>query len=194
MATTAQSLPRTMLLLAGLSGALALRLAFAGGAANDSAPAGLIFSAALLLVATAAGWRPGRLRIAPFVTGVGGAAGLLAIPLWMRLSAGPVPTPAFPMDAFLLWAAVVSAVAVAEEAFLRGILFSAIERAHGAIPAVAVSAAAFALLHVPLYGWAVMPLDLAAGIWLGGLRVVSGGVTAPATAHALADLALWCLA
>jgi hypothetical protein len=51
-----------------------------------------------------------------------------------------------------------------------------------------VTTAAFGLMHVPLYGWSVLPLDLAAGLWLGGLRVASGGATAPAVAHTIADL------
>jgi membrane protease YdiL (CAAX protease family) len=192
MTATIYPLPRIALLLIGFAAALALRLAVAGSQANDSVPAGLIFAAALMLVAVAAGWRPGRLEIAPFTVGVTGAAGLLAVPLWLRLTGGS-PVPTLPPDSFLLWAGVVSAVALAEEALLRGILFSLIEAAYGILPAVAVSAAAFALLHVPLYGWSAFPLDLAAGVWLGGLRVVGGSVTAPATAHVLADLATWWL-
>jgi membrane protease YdiL (CAAX protease family) len=51
----------------------------------------------------------------------------------------------------------------------------------------------FALMHVPLYGWHVVPLDLAVGLALGGLRVATRGVAAPAVAHAVADLATWWL-
>ena len=51
----------------------------------------------------------------------------------------------------------------------------------------------FALLHVPLYGWHVVPLDLGVGLWLAGLRLISGGVAAPAVAHVVADLATWWL-
>ena len=50
---------------------------------------------------------------------------------------------------------------------------------------------AFALLHVPLNGWHVVPLDLAVGLGLGGLRVATRSVVAPAAAHAIADLATW---
>jgi hypothetical protein len=42
---------------------------------------------------------------------------------------------------------------------------------------------------VPLYGWGAVPLDLAVGVWLGGLRLVTGGWAAPAVAHTFADLA-----
>lgn len=57
--------------------------------------------------------------------------------------------------------------------------------------AIAVTSLAFALIHVPLYGWHVVPLDLGVGVWLAGLRLASGSVAAPAIAHALADLATW---
>jgi membrane protease YdiL (CAAX protease family) len=52
---------------------------------------------------------------------------------------------------------------------------------------------AFALMHVPIYGWGVVPLDLAVGLALGGLRLATGTVLAPIAAHAVADLATWWL-
>jgi membrane protease YdiL (CAAX protease family) len=84
-------------------------------------------------------------------------------------------------------------VAAGEEAILRGAMFAAVVRAAGGLAAVLVTTLAFALLHVPLYGWHVVPLDLAVGLVLGGLRVATGGVAAPAAAHAVADLATWWL-
>ena len=80
-------------------------------------------------------------------------------------------------------------VASAEEAVLRGVLFDRLTRAGGIPLAIGVTTLAFALLHVPLYGWHVVPLDLAVGLGLGGLRVATRSVAAPAAAHALADLA-----
>ena len=47
------------------------------------------------------------------------------------------------------------------------------------------------MLHVPLYGWHVVPLDLGVGLFLGGLRLLTGGAVAPAVAHTVADLATW---
>ena len=85
------------------------------------------------------------------------------------------------------------AVATAEEAFLRGALYDAVARARGVDAAVVVGALAFAALHVPLYGWHAVPLDLAVGLALGALRVVTGTWTAPALAHAGADLVGWWL-
>ena len=188
-----QPFPRAGLLLAGLGIALALRLTVAGIEGAQSALAGLVFATALLLVVLAAGWRPGQLRPGAIAVGVLGAAGLVAVPTWLRLTGATVPAQ-LPLDALLSWAMVVSAVAVTEELLLRGILFTDLESAWGAPAAVGVTAAAFGLLHVPLYGWEALPLDLAVGVWLGGLRIISRTVAAPAVAHTLADLAAWWLA
>jgi membrane protease YdiL (CAAX protease family) len=87
------------------------------------------------------------------------------------------------------WSLVVVLVAVAEEALLRGALFTVLSEWRGAWTALIVTSIAFALMHVPMYGWQAVPIDLAVGVFLGGLRVLSGTVTAPAIAHALADLA-----
>jgi membrane protease YdiL (CAAX protease family) len=125
--------------------------------------------------------------------GLVGAAVLVAFPLALRLNGTTTELP-FPAGDFPLWAAVVSLVAVAEEVVLRGVLFAALAEARGIIPAVLLTPVIFALLHIPLYGPGVLPLDLAVGLWLGALRVVSGSVVAPATAHALADVAAWWLA
>ena len=59
--------------------------------------------------------------------------------------------------------------------------------------AVAFTTIAFALLHVPLYGWHVVPLDLGVGLGFAGLRLLTKGIAAPAAAHAVADLATWWL-
>ena len=96
-------------------------------------------------------------------------------------------------SSYATWAPATVAVATAEEAFLRGALYDAVARARGIDAAVVLGAIAFAALHVPLYGWHVLPLDLAVGLVLGALRVVSGTWTAPAIAHAGADLVGWWL-
>jgi len=56
-----------------------------------------------------------------------------------------------------------------------------------------VTTLAFALLHVPLYGWSVFLLDVAVGFALGTLRAITGTVLAPSVAHTVADLAGWWL-
>jgi len=68
-----------------------------------------------------------------------------------------------------------------------------VEDLSGAVPAIVVGAVCFALLHVPLYGWHVLPLDLAVGLVLGGLRQATGTPAAPAVTHVGADLVGWFL-
>ena len=77
--------------------------------------------------------------------------------------------------------------AVAEEAFFRRLLYGRLEE-RGTAFAVAGSALAFALVHVPAYGLHVLPLDLAAGALLSWQRASSGTWTAPAATHVLANL------
>ena len=125
------------------------------------------------------------------VAGAAGAGVLCLVPLVVHLR-----TPAGALDPhdFGLWAAVVTAVAVAEEAFLRGALWTAVVRGRGGeTAALLVTTVAFGLLHVPFYGTDALPLDLAVGLLLGGLRQLTGGWTAPAVAHTIADLAGWWL-
>ena len=98
-----------------------------------------------------------------------------------------------PAAPFVPWALVIVLVAVAEEVILRGVLFGRLLEASGAAAAVVITSVVFALLHVPLYGWHVVPLDLGVGLALGGLRLVTRSVAAPAAAHAVADLATWWL-
>jgi membrane protease YdiL (CAAX protease family) len=77
--------------------------------------------------------------------------------------------------------------AVAEEALFRGALFSLLER-RGRALAIAGSAVAFALVHVPFYGIAALPLDLGAGLLFAWQRSASDSWTVPAATHALANL------
>ena len=104
-----------------------------------------------------------------------------------------VPGLGRPAAPFAPWLVITLLVATAEEALLRGRLFDAVVRAGGTLPAVAITTIAFALMHVPAYGWHVVPLDLAVGVGLAGLRIVMRGVAAPAAAHAVADVATWWL-
>jgi membrane protease YdiL (CAAX protease family) len=77
--------------------------------------------------------------------------------------------------------------AIAEELFFRRFLYGAL-LGWGAAAAVTGSAVAFALVHIPAYGAAVFPLDLAAGFVLSWQRWASGSWTASAAAHAAANL------
>lgn len=150
-------------------------------------PAGVVFALAILLVAIAAGWRPGRPRLA--ATGLGVVGGGVLAGAWL-LSHGSPGVQVAPLNASLaIWTPIVAVVAVSEEIVLRGALFDAVRSGCGDCAALVVTTLLFAVMHVPLYGIGSLPLDLAVGLLLGGLRIVSGGVLAPAVAHVVADLA-----
>ena len=187
---------RVALITLGLAGAIGARWAATVGGSSDGIAVGAVFGALLLMGAAGTGWRPGFLpagslvRIAQTVaTGLVGGTALVVLALVTRWP-GPW-LPFQPAASFLPWAAVTVLVATAEEVVLRGVLFHALDEASGTSIALAATSVAFALLHVPLYGWHVVPLDLGVGLCLGGLRVLTGGVAAPAIAHAVADLATW---
>jgi membrane protease YdiL (CAAX protease family) len=79
------------------------------------------------------------------------------------------------------------AAAVAEEALFRRVLYERLLR-FGIVVAVVASAGVFAVLHLPAYGWAAMPVDLGAGLLLSWQRYASGRWTVPAVTHAVANL------
>ncbi|MEA2702777.1 MAG: hypothetical protein QOD63_722, partial [Actinomycetota bacterium] len=83
--------------------------------------------------------------------------------------------------------ALATLAAVAEEAFYRRLAYGVAASA-GPVVAVGVSAFAFALVHVTIWGWGVLPLDLAAGLLLGWQRWASGGWSVPAATHVAANL------
>lgn len=178
--------------LLGLAAAVALRVKIAGTEGAQSQLAGIWFAVALGVVALATRDRDrvGAFRQSSLLAGVAGAA-VLCVPAAIR----HVLTEAAVTQAggYVPWALIVVVVAVAEEALLRGSLYAAVEQRAGTVAAIAVTSVAFGLLHAPVYGWGVVPLDVAVGVWLGVLRAVTGSVAAPAVAHALADLAGWWL-
>ena len=178
-------------LLVALGAIVGARWAATVGGVGDALTIGLAFGLALRALAILAGERVGRPRPAALAIGAAGGAALVGLALLAHLGA-PGPSLA-PAAAFLPWASITILVATAEELVLRGVLFAAIRRHAGVATAIAVTSVAFALMHVPLYGWHVVPLDLGVGIWLGGLRLLGRGVAAPAVAHVLADLVTWWL-
>jgi membrane protease YdiL (CAAX protease family) len=116
------------------------------------------------------GWGP-VLAIGVAAVGVAGAVG------------GPVPERR--VGAAAVGLAVVAAVA--EEALFRRVLYGRLER-FGAVVAVVGSAVVFALVHLPGYGVAAMPVDLGAGLVLSWQRYACGRWTVPAVTHAVANL------
>jgi membrane protease YdiL (CAAX protease family) len=188
---------RDALVLLTAIGALAIaRPVFNGSTPATAFATGAVLAAALAAVAVSARGRGGLIlpRIDSRLAGallVGAAAGgaLVAVSLAAH-GATPVGVR---LEPFALWAVLTIGVATAEEAVFRGVLFKALERSGGLGAAVVVSTLAFAAFHVPLYGPQALLPDLAAGLLLGGLRVATGGVAAPAAAHVIADLATWWL-
>lgn len=113
------------------------------------------------------------------------AAGATAVAL--AAVASTLPGPALPVPGGPVVLLVVVGAAVAEEAFFRWLLYGRLRR-WGAGMAVAGSAMAFGLMHVPLHGWAALPIDLGAGLFLSWQRWATGSWAAPAATHALANL------
>jgi membrane protease YdiL (CAAX protease family) len=186
-----------VLLLAGLA-ALVLVRAWATRAGLDALVVGAAFGIALAAMAVrgSRGLRlPGSVNVRSLAVGL--VFGLVLVGLTAAGAAvggsSFIPGLGRPAAPFLPWAAITVLVASAEEGLLRGPLFDASRRAAGIATALLVTTAAFSLMHVPMYGWHVVPLDLAVGLALGGLRLATGGVLAPAAAHTVADLATWWL-
>jgi membrane protease YdiL (CAAX protease family) len=177
-------------LLAGFAASVLVRVAVGGPGVAQSLPAALAFAGCLVGLGLAVGTRL-RLSHLDFGWGLAGVV-LLCAPLLVTRTLHPAEIHG--TTGFGTWAVVVTIVAVAEEYFLRGALYAAIDRTLLRLPgAIVVPAIAFALLHVPLYGWHVLPLDFAVGIALGVLRERAGSATAPAIAHVGADLVSWFL-
>jgi membrane protease YdiL (CAAX protease family) len=180
---------RAVLLLLGVGCASVTRGLLNGHSLASALLSGIGFGTALLLMAVLAGWRPALPSVRSAGLGLAGGALLVGVP--RLLGHGPVIPLGMGPGADPAWLLGTAFVVTAEEVVLRGVLLDAVDEAAGFGTAVAVSSLAFALLHVPLYGWGVVPVDLAAGVWLAGLRATSGGVAAPVVAHLLADLAAW---
>jgi membrane protease YdiL (CAAX protease family) len=135
-----------------------------------------------LALAAAGAWAAGRQTRGPLPWPAALAVGLAAVAA-VTAMAGPAP----PARAGAAAAALGLAAAVAEEALFRGALYGLLERA-GPLLAVAGSALAFALVHVPFYGTSAFPVDLGAGLLFAWQRQASGRWTVPAATHAAANL------
>jgi membrane protease YdiL (CAAX protease family) len=127
-------------------------------AAGDGRPAGASMSVAVLVVGAAA-----------FVVG--------------RLS---VDVPLRP-HGLAVAVALNALAAVAEEAFFRRYVYGVLAASFGPPVAVVASAVTFAAVHVTVWGWWVLPLDLAAGLVLSWQRSATGRWSVPAVTHVLAN-------
>jgi membrane protease YdiL (CAAX protease family) len=135
--------------------------------------------AAVSLRSPAPTGRGARLPAAPVA--VAGIVAVLAIAL--------APWQVGPTLAYGASAAVMGTVAaLAEEAFFRRLMYGWLERWWGALAAVVLSAGAFALVHVPLYGASVLWVDLGAGLLLSWQRWATGSWGPSAATHVAANL------
>ena len=131
-------------------------------------------------VGTESRWGRGRAIVAGLMVGVILLAPVVTGPLSSR-----------PLGAFWPWAAIAALVATLEETSIRGVLYRRWAGEAGTVAAIVVGAAVFALIHLPRYGLAAMPLDAAVGLALGGLRALTGRVLPCAVAHTVADWGAW---
>ena len=130
-------------------------------------------------------WRPAaraRVDALRWLAVVGAGCAMFAATL--ALGAGRAP------ERLTVSLAAAAIAAIAEEAFFRRAMYGFFERA-GAAVAIAVTALLFGLIHAPIYGWTIVPLDIAAGIVLGWQRWASGTWTAPAVTHLVANLVMF---
>lgn len=120
-------------------------------------------------------------------TGCLPSAAVLAIGLASVLLAAGVAgrPPGLPIGAWALPLGL--GAAVAEELLFRRLAYAALAR-RSEIIAVVVTAVAFALVHLPLYGLDALPVDLGAGLLFSWQRWASGSWAVPAATHAAANL------
>ena len=187
MTAVTAGLVRPPSLAAGAAvGAGALLLArpwLTGATPHDTAVLLAVFAAVgvagvLCAVPAEARVAPGRSATAGLVCG----AGVATFALGRLLGGGEAPTSA------LASVVVLNAVAaVAEEALFRRLVYGLL-LPYGAGVAVIGSAAAFAAVHVTVWGAWALPIDLAAGLVLSWQRWASGRWSVPAVTHVAANV------
>ena len=142
--------------------------------------AAIVCFAGLFIVGAA--WPTARDHPPARTTSVAALAAGVGVFAVARLVAGHAPVPHR-----LSYVGAVLFAAVAEELFFRRFAYAAL-RPGGVAWAIGGSSLLFGLAHVTVYGWWVLPLDIAAGLVLGWQRWATGSWAAPAATHALANL------
>ena len=189
LAARATLLPDGMTIPVGIvavagCGLLAARPAIVAAAPVPTVTLGLLFASLLVLGAylpVPAG-RGGKVDATAWTSVQVVLIGVLAFGLGRWIVGGEAPLPA---TGFVI--ATSTLAAVAEEAWFRRLCFGLLAPA-GLAAAIAGSAVLFAAVHVSIYGYWVLPLDLAAGLLLGWQRSVTGSWAAPAVTHAIANV------
>jgi hypothetical protein len=159
--------------MAGLLGALAARPFLSGTWPLMVLFAGLLAVGSVWPVTTESSRGPVGMAL---LIGIGGFA-LVRLLVWARPT---VPTR-------LWYLAAVTLAAVAEELFFRRFVYAILCPA-GPATAVGGSTVLFAIAHITVYGWWVLPLDLAAGLVLSWQRWATGTWVVPAATHVVANL------
>lgn len=126
-------------------------------------------------------WRPGRRAGWASSLAVLGAGGMV-----FAFGRVAVTVPARP-NGLAVAVGLNALAAVAEEAFFRRYLYGLVALRYGPAVAVAVTAGAFAAVHLTVWGWWVVPLDLAAGLVLSWQRAATGRWSVPAVTHVVAN-------
>jgi membrane protease YdiL (CAAX protease family) len=140
---------------------------------------------AIFVVLLTGAWAWPRLTEVPAGVSAGATAlavGVAAFALGRLLGGGHAPQPLA-----LRVVALGSLAAVAEEAFFRRFVYDVLLPG-GVVLAVFGSAVLFAVVHVTVYGWWVLPIDLGAGLVLSWQRWATGSWKVPALTHVLANL------
>jgi hypothetical protein len=151
--------------------------------AASTRPVAVLGALFVVLAAVAAGWPVPRDAHPPAVPPrTATALGVGAVLLARVLGAGRAPG-----SLTVVTVALGTLAAVSEELWFRRFLHGLLEPA-GATVAVTATAALFALVHVPIYGWGVLPLDLAAGLVLGWQRAATGSWAPGAVTHTVANV------
>ncbi len=160
--------------------ALATRPAAMGGALAVMAAVGALGLVGPAGAASTIAGRQPRLRATQWLAAV--AVGVASFGTVHSLS--PL-TSAAPMTWTVL--VVIMLASIAEEIFFRRLVYGWCSR-WGTGVAIVAAAVMFATVHIPAHGVRVLPLDLAAGVLLGWQRWATGGWSAPALTHVVANL------
>jgi membrane protease YdiL (CAAX protease family) len=148
-------------------------------------PTAVLTALFLLLLVAGLAWP--RMNGAAVPSGLASAIpalvlGVAAFVLGRLIGGGHAPQPLA-----LRVVALSSLAAVAEEVFFRHFVYDALVPGGTALALVG-SAVLFAVVHVTVYGWWVLPIDLAAGLVLSWQRWATGSWKVSAVTHVLANL------
>jgi membrane protease YdiL (CAAX protease family) len=160
--------------MAGVVALFVARPLFTGGTGALLAPFGLLVLVGAIWPLAADAPRA-RETLGPLAVGLTAFVLVRAVGGGLRLPVGP------------RYATAIVLAPIAEELFFRRFVYGVL-RPGGVALAIGGSTVLFAVAHVTVYGWWVLPLDLAAGLILGWQRWASGTWMVPAATHVAANL------